>query len=81
MLYILLINPKNVIVIKKPPFELEETGWGEFEIKIKIQLKKEAQEGPITVKHLLKLFPNDSAENYPVLSEKYDELVSQFKCS
>ncbi|KAL7009495.1 NuA4 histone H4 acetyltransferase complex and the SWR1 complex subunit [Cystobasidiomycetes sp. EMM_F5] len=44
--------------IEKPPFEVTETGWGEFEIQIKIYFIPEANEkSPLTVNHLLKLHP------------------------
>lgn len=44
-------------VIDKPPFEVTETGWGEFEIQIKIYFISEASEKVLTVHHLLKLHP------------------------
>lgn len=44
-------------VIEKPPFEVSETGWGEFEIQIKIFFVAEAAEKVISVSHLLKLHP------------------------
>ena len=36
---------------------MTETGWGEFEIQIKIFFIQEANEKIITVQHLLKLHP------------------------
>lgn len=44
-------------VIDKPPFEVTETGWGEFEVQIKIFFVAEANEKVLTVQHLLKLHP------------------------
>jgi YEATS domain-containing protein 4 len=44
-------------VVDKPPFEVTETGWGEFEIQIKIYFITEANEKVLTVQHLLKLHP------------------------
>lgn len=43
--------------VDKAPFELTETGWGEFEIQIKIFFVAESGEKPLTVNHLLKLHP------------------------
>ena len=43
--------------IEKPPFEVTETGWGEFDIVIKIFFVAEASEKPISFSHHLKLHP------------------------
>lgn len=43
--------------IDKPPFELSETGWGEFEIQIRVHFVAESGEKPITLYHHLKLHP------------------------
>ncbi|ORY85421.1 yeats family protein [Leucosporidium creatinivorum] len=43
--------------IEKPPFEVTETGWGEFDIIIKIFFVPEAFEKPLTFTHHLKLHP------------------------
>ena len=32
----LLIDEINILVCMKPPYEVSETGWGEFEVIIKI---------------------------------------------
>jgi YEATS domain-containing protein 4 len=47
----------GLAVIDKPPFEVTETGWGEFEVQIKIFFVAEANEKILTVHHLLKLHP------------------------
>lgn len=39
------------------PFEVEETGWGEFEIAIKFYFVPESTEKPQTIWHGLKLHP------------------------
>jgi YEATS domain-containing protein 4 len=41
----------------KPPYEVTETGWGEFEIQVKIFFVPEANEKPLTFVHHLKLHP------------------------
>jgi YEATS domain-containing protein 4 len=43
--------------VDKPPFEVTETGWGEFDIQIKIFFVPEANEKPVTFFHHLKLHP------------------------
>ncbi|KAI5476853.1 hypothetical protein MNV49_007087 [Pseudohyphozyma bogoriensis] len=43
--------------IESPPFEVTETGWGEFDIHIKIFFVPEANEKPINLTHHLKLHP------------------------
>lgn len=69
--------PNPVRVITKPPYELSETGWGEFEIVIKIFFVDPAEK-PVSIFHLLKLFQTDPAivaGKRNVVSEHYDELV------
>ncbi|RKO91430.1 yeats family-domain-containing protein, partial [Blyttiomyces helicus] len=64
--------------IEHPPFEVTETGWGEFEITIKIFFH-DAGERAITVYHPLQLYPKDDAGNTQskraIVSENYDEIV------
>jgi YEATS domain-containing protein 4 len=70
--------------LEHPPFEVSESGWGEFEIQIKIFFHPESNEKPLTLFHYLKLHPynGDEAElelarqqRRPVMSYTYDELV------
>lgn len=74
--------------IDKPPFEVSETGWGEFEINIRISFVPEAGEKQLTLYHHLKLHPwveggdgpvpppLDQAMKFgPVHSWQYDEIV------
>lgn len=44
-------------MIEGPPFEVEETGWGEFEVAIKFYFVPESTEKPQTLWHGLKLHP------------------------
>jgi len=46
-------NPNRVV--SKPPYEVSETGWGEFEVQVKIHFN-DANERPVTFYHVLKLF-------------------------
>ncbi|KAL8999518.1 MAG: hypothetical protein Q9188_005868 [Gyalolechia gomerana] len=68
-------------VVEAPPFEVTETGWGEFEVQIKIHFVPEANEKPQTIWHHLKLHPyGPDAERQrerkePVVSECYEEVV------
>lgn len=75
-------------VVSKPPYEVSETGWGEFEVQIKIHFHDAAAEKPVTVYHVLKLFHAQSGEvqatsssmvqgRKTVVSEFYDEIVFQ----
>lgn len=66
------------IDIDEAPFEVNETGWGEFQIQIKITFHDPSQR-PVTFNHTLKLHPSEDLgqlkTSKPVLSEFYDELV------
>ena len=49
--------PNSLRMIEGAPFEVEETGWGEFEISIKFYFVPESTEKPQTIWHALKLHP------------------------
>ncbi|KAF8165693.1 yeats family protein [Crassisporium funariophilum] len=73
--------------IDKPPFEVSETGWGEFEIQIRITFVPESGEKAMTLYHHLKLHPwtatgdpeippiEVAIKHGPVHSWQYDEVV------
>lgn len=68
--------------VEHPPFEVSETGWGEFEIMIKIYFHAAAVEKPVVLYHHLRLHPFEDDLNgqpwpkdKPVLSLLYDEFV------
>ncbi|XP_049867497.1 YEATS domain-containing protein 4 [Pectinophora gossypiella] len=73
-------NPNRIVT--KPPYELTETGWGEFEIVIKIYFH-DPNERPVTLYHILKLFQSPVVEGAPptvgraLVSESYEEIVFQ----
>ncbi len=74
-------NPSRVV--SKPPYEVSETGWGEFEVQIKIHFNDGA-ERPITFYHVLKLFHSPTGTSTAVvqgrktvISEYYDEIIFQ----
>lgn len=66
-------------IVTKPPYEVTETGWGEFEIGIKIHFV-DPNEKPVTIYHILKLFETDPVSKTinvkkNLVSEFYDEIV------
>eukprot|EP00794_Sanderia_malayensis_P014971 gene14971-16514_t len=75
--------PNAQRVVTKPPYEVSETGWGEFEIIIKIYFVDPA-ERPVTLYHMLKLFhaetalqPQQQVPRKELISEFYDEIIFQ----
>ena len=63
--------------MEKPPFEVQEQGWGEFEITVRIHFI-DASEKPVEIQHFLKLFNDDKTNQTPrkpIASEQYDEIV------
>ncbi|ODV96003.1 hypothetical protein PACTADRAFT_49424 [Pachysolen tannophilus NRRL Y-2460] len=74
--------PNATRSIEAPPFEVVESGWGEFEIGIKIFFISESSEKNISIFHHLKLHPYGidpakltEADKNHVESIMYDELV------
>ena len=71
----------SVRMIESAPFEVEETGWGEFEIAVKFYFVPESQEKPQQVWHALKLHPytgdieKQKTERAVVKSICYEEVV------
>ncbi|KAH7646672.1 YEATS domain-containing protein 4 Gas41 [Dermatophagoides farinae] len=74
----------QIRVCNEPPYEVDETGWGEFEVVIKIYFV-DPSERPVTIYHMLKLFkiePGAAPGGGPMpvftdylVSEFYDELI------
>ncbi|KAJ3158867.1 NuA4 histone H4 acetyltransferase complex and the SWR1 complex subunit [Geranomyces michiganensis] len=73
-----------------PPYEVHETGWGEFDIPIKITIHETLEPRThIALTHTLQLYPKESADaaagggaaaaaaaaGKPVVSERYEEIV------
>ena len=69
-------NPSRVF--ERPPYEVQETGWGEFEILIQIYFH-DAREKKVDIYHLLQLYPKTPGASLstkkPVISENYDEII------
>ncbi|EGD81713.1 hypothetical protein PTSG_02424 [Salpingoeca rosetta] len=64
-------------VVDKPPFQVVENGWGEFEAQIKIQFHPTTLKS-MTLRHIVRLFPSDktiTADDNSVVAESFDELV------
>ncbi|GAB1600291.1 YEATS domain-containing protein 4-like [Argonauta hians] len=71
--------PNQNRVVTKPPYEVTETGWGEFEVVIKIYFN-DSNERPVTLYHLLKLFQSETdimLGKKSLVCEFYDELMFQ----
>ena len=72
-------NPLRTV--EAPPFEVTETGWGEFEVQIKLFFVPEANEKPQIIWHGLKLHPyGPDAEAQrerrdTITSHNYEEVV------
>jgi len=72
--------------LNEPPFEVTETGWGEFEASIRIIWNDVAGERSTILTHGIRLYPNKAPSTsadtsaymntqVPVVAEKYDEVV------
>ena len=67
--------------IEAPPFEVTETGWGEFEVSIKLYFVGEANEKAQTLWHALKLHPYgphadaQRERRDAVLAQNYEEII------
>ncbi|KAA8536029.1 hypothetical protein F0562_028507 [Nyssa sinensis] len=69
-------NP--IRVVESPPFELTESGWGEFEIAITLHFHSDVCDKTLLLFHHLKLYPEDESgpmsTKKPVVVESYDEI-------
>lgn len=63
-------------ILSKPPYKVRESGWGEFEIMVKVFFQDPAEK-PVSFYHLLKLFPNEHVvvRDKTLISEQYDEII------
>lgn len=65
-------------ILTKPPYEVYESGWGEFEICIQIYFR-DSREKRLDIFHLLRLYPTtpgaSQSTKKPVISEFYDEII------
>lgn len=67
--------PTPVITVEQAPFEINEVGWGEFEIRIELFFLDPAEK-PVELFHSLKLFgDNEKFSKKPAVSEHFNEIV------
>ncbi|XP_024389950.1 transcription initiation factor TFIID subunit 14b isoform X2 [Physcomitrium patens] len=70
---------KPTRTVEAAPFELSESGWGEFEIGITLHFHPDVGEKPLELFHHLKLYADDESipqtTKKPVVVESYDEIV------
>ena len=69
-------NPHRELL--KPPYELSETGWGEFDLTADVHFVPAAGVPPVELAHKLRLYSDadpTGATRKPVVSETYDEIV------
>lgn len=70
-------NPTRIV--ESPPFEISETGWGEFEIAISLFFHSDVCDKQLDLYHQLKLYPDEDSgpqsTKKPVVVETYDEVV------
>lgn len=57
-----------IIVVKAPPFEVSETGWGEFEASIRLYFK-DPEEQPVDLFHLIKLYPANAPQQVSTIKK------------
>jgi YEATS domain-containing protein 4 len=71
-------NPVRTVEAPGPgkPFEVHETGWGEFEITIKLYYAAESLEKPQTLYHFLKLHPFARTEEEKEALAAQKEVIS-----
>lgn len=66
-----------MLVVTSPPFEITESGWGEFVIHIKISLKS-SRFKPLSLSHQLHLhhpLSDIPKHDAPVISQVFDEII------
>lgn len=68
-------------MIESPPFSVSETGWGEFEVQMKLFFVTPANEKAATLWHSLKLHPYgpdaeaQRARRDDIISQHYEEVL------
>ncbi|KYQ91956.1 hypothetical protein DLAC_07197 [Tieghemostelium lacteum] len=69
-------NPNRVV--EQAPFEMSETGWGEFDLGVTVYFT-DPLEKPLDLFHLLRLHPPEGMKSsrQPVVSETLDVIVFQ----
>lgn len=62
--------------VQGQPFVVKETGWGEFEISIKLYFATESNEKPQTLYHHLRLHPYGKTDSERELTQQNGEVIS-----
>ncbi len=68
-------------MVESAPFEVTETGWGEFEVQMKLYFVPEANEKAQTLWHALKLHPytgdieGQKERREAIVSQNYEEVI------
>lgn len=68
-------------MIESPPFEVTESGWGEFEVQLKLYFVPESNEKAQTLWHALKLHPYDGdiegqkERRDTIVAQNYEEII------
>lgn len=73
-------QPRRIVEV--PPFQVEEQGWGEFEIHLRIFFQ-DTNERPLDIKHWLRLRPDEDDEaankidytKQPLVNEHFEDIV------
>lgn len=68
--------PNPIRTVEAPPFELTETGWGEFEINVKVHFVDEAGEKLLNFYHHLRLHPYQLVNGQPPPPQKANDEIS-----
>ncbi|ETW38481.1 hypothetical protein PFTANZ_00841 [Plasmodium falciparum Tanzania (2000708)] len=76
--YAFLLSPqeKKKYVYTQPPYEVNEIGWGEFYLQVKIHFV-DLTLSPISIVHFVKLNTDSDPNNIPpcVVNETYEEII------
>ncbi|CAA3020690.1 transcription initiation factor TFIID subunit 14b-like [Olea europaea subsp. europaea] len=77
--FLLLSTFNNPTRVVEGPFELSESGWGEFEIVITLHFDRDITVKPLHLYHHLKLYPEEDSGpmsmKKPAVRKSYDEIV------
>lgn len=68
--------PNPIRTVEAPPFELTETGWGEFEINVKVHFIDEAGEKLLNFYHRLRLHPYQLVNGQSPPPQKANDEIS-----
>ena len=65
----------SLIALSEPPFEIHQTGWGQFTIGLRIYFHDESVQYVELAKELVLFDDMPQSTKRPVIREDYDELV------